>query len=97
MQCSQFMFVCIYIIAWVQFLWSRPQTTSHMILGRPEGDRHVKKIVRESKWSRSSPSVTVLESEGGKTCFSSSATMTPPQQNLMASSETVFMLQYVYS
>ena len=69
MHCSQFMFVCIYIVAWVQFLWSRPQTTSHTILVRPEGDRHVKKIVRESKWSRSSPSVTVLESEALRLAF----------------------------
>ena len=37
------MYVCMYIrhtlIAWVQFLWSRPQTTSHVVLVRPGGDR----------------------------------------------------------
>ena len=60
-QCSHFMFVCIYIciyirhtlIAWVQFLLSRPQTTSHVVLVRPGGDWRVKKIMREPKWSRS--------------------------------------------
>ena len=37
-------------------------------------------IVRDLKWSRSSPSVIMLESENGsKICFSLSATMTPPQ------------------
>ena len=91
-QCSQFVFVCMYIrhtlIAWAQFLWSRPQTTSHVILARPSdrkivciqepkwsrghmvlvrpgGNWCVKKIVWEPKWSRSSPSVIVLESEDG--------------------------------
>ena len=88
------MYVCMYIhhtlIAWVRFLWSRPQTTSHVVLVRPGGDRkikivrmqepkrsrghmlvqpggdrRVKKIVREPKWSRSSPSVIVLEGEDG--------------------------------
>ena len=47
MQHSQFAFVCMYVcmyichtlIAWVQFLWSCPQTTSHMVLVRPGGDR----------------------------------------------------------
>ena len=34
-----------------------------MVLVRPGGDRHVKKIV--SKWGTSSPSVIVLESEDG--------------------------------
>ena len=33
------MYVCIYIchtlIAWAQFLWSRPQTASHVVLARP--------------------------------------------------------------
>ena len=33
------MYVCIYIchtlIVWAQFLWSRPQTTSHVVLARP--------------------------------------------------------------
>ena len=37
------MYVCMYIrhtlIAWAQFLWSRPQTTSHVVLVRPGGDR----------------------------------------------------------
>ena len=37
------MYVCMYIrhtlIAWARFLWSRPQTTSHVVLVRPEGDR----------------------------------------------------------
>ena len=31
------------LIAWVQFLWSRPQTTSHVVQVQPGGDR---KIVR---------------------------------------------------
>ena len=66
MQCSQFVFVCMYIyIAWARFLWSCPQTTSHVVLVRQGGDRHLKKIVRELIWSRSSPSVIVLESENG--------------------------------
>ena len=59
-QCSQFTFVCMYIcmyichtlIVWVQFLWSRPQTTSHVALIWPGGDQRMKKIVREPKWSR---------------------------------------------
>ena len=46
-QRSQFAFVCVYVcmyirhtlIAWAQFLWSRPQTTSHVVLVRPGGDR----------------------------------------------------------
>ena len=91
------MYVYIYIyirhtlITWARFLWSRPQTTSHVVLVRPGGDRkivrvrepkrsrghtvlvgaggdrRVKKIVRElePKWSRSSQSVIVLESEDG--------------------------------
>ena len=37
------MYVCMYIrhtlIAWALFLWSRPQTTSHVVLVRPGGDR----------------------------------------------------------
>ena len=40
------------LIAWVRFLWSRPQTTSHMVLVQSEGDRHVNEIMREPKWSR---------------------------------------------
>ena len=72
-QCSQFAFVCMYIyiyirhtlIEWARFLWFCPQTTSHVVLVRPGGDGRVKKIVREPKWSRSSPSVIVLESEDG--------------------------------
>ena len=27
------------LIAWARFLWSRPQTTSHVVLVRPGGDR----------------------------------------------------------
>ena len=54
-QCSQFVFVYIYIrhtlIAWVWFLWSHPQTTSHVELVQPESDQR-KKIVRDPKWSR---------------------------------------------
>ena len=72
-QCSQFAFVCMYVciyirhtlIAWARFLRSRPQTTSHVVLVRSGGDRRVKKIVQEPKWSRNSPSVIVLESENG--------------------------------
>ena len=37
-----------------------------MVLVRPGGNQRVKKIVREPKWSRSSPSVIVLESEDEK-------------------------------
>ena len=55
MQCSQFTFVYIYIhhtlTAWLRFLWSHPQTTSHVELVQPEGDQR-KKIVRDPKWSR---------------------------------------------
>ena len=36
-----------------------------MVVVQPGDDRHVTKIVREPKWSRSSPSVIVLESEDG--------------------------------
>ena len=36
------MYVCMYIchtlIAWVWFLWSHPQTPSHVVLVRPGGD-----------------------------------------------------------
>ena len=39
------MYVCMYIrhtlIAWARFLWSRPQTTSHVVLVRPGGDRKI--------------------------------------------------------
>ena len=42
-QHSQFAFLCMYIrhtlIALAWFLWSRPQTTSHVVLVRPGGDR----------------------------------------------------------
>ena len=66
-QYSQFAFLCMYIhhtlIAWAQLLWSRPQTTSHVVLVRPGGDRRVKKIVQEPKWGTGSPSMIVLESE----------------------------------
>ena len=76
------MCICIYIYpshfncVGAQFLWSHLQTTSHVVLVRPEGNRCVKKMVQELKWSRSRSSMIMLESE---TCFSSSATMTPPQ------------------
>ena len=58
MQCSQFAFVCMYVyiyirhtlIGWAQFLWSRPQTTSHVVLVRPGGDRKIVRV-REPKWS----------------------------------------------
>ena len=54
-QCSQFTFVCMSIrhtlIAWARFLWSRPQTTSHVVLVRPGGDRKIVRV-REPKWSR---------------------------------------------
>ena len=80
-QCSQFaLYVCMYIyirhtlIAWERFLWSRPQTTSHVVMVWPGGNWRVKKIMWELKWSRSSPSVIVLESENGN-----KGTMTPPQ------------------
>ena len=59
-QCSQVAFVCIYIyirhtlIAWAWFLWSRPQTTKHVVLVRPEGDRKIVRV-REPKWSRVRP------------------------------------------
>ena len=43
----------------------RPQTTSHMVLVRPRGDGCVNKIKREPKWSKSSPSVIMLETENG--------------------------------
>ena len=36
-----------------------------MVLVRLGGDRHVKKIVREPKWSGSGLSVIVLEGENG--------------------------------
>ena len=44
-QCSRFAFVCMFVyiyayirhtlIGWVWFLWSRPQTTSHVVLVQP--------------------------------------------------------------
>ena len=34
MQCSQFAYICHALIAWARFLWSRPQTPSHVILVR---------------------------------------------------------------
>ena len=50
------MYVCKYIrhtlITWVQFLWSRPETTSHVVLVRPGGNRKTVHV-REPKWSRS--------------------------------------------
>ena len=46
MQCSQLAFVCMYVyiyiyirhtlIAWARFLWSRPQTTCHVVLADQE-------------------------------------------------------------
>ena len=92
--------MCIYIyihirhtlIAWAWFLWSRPQTTSHIVLVWPGGDRKIvflhgkepgyeasrphgtgptkrqstcEKIVWEPKWSRSGPSMIMLESKDG--------------------------------
>ena len=36
-----------------------------MVLVRPGGDGRLKKIVQKWKWSMSSPSVIVLESEDG--------------------------------
>ena len=36
------------LIAWAQFLWSRPQTTSHMVLVRPGGDQKIVHV-REPK------------------------------------------------
>ena len=36
-----------FLIARARFLWSRPQTTSHVVVVWPRGNRHVKKIVRE--------------------------------------------------
>ena len=78
------MYIRHILIAWAQFLLSHHQTTSHVVLVQPRGDRkiakmeqgphgtgpsrgnqHVKKIVWDPKWSRSSPSVIVLESEDG--------------------------------
>ena len=66
-QCSQFRFVSMYVyiyiyirhalIVWAWFLWSRPQTTSHVVLVQPN------EIVQEPKWNGSRPSVIVLESE----------------------------------
>ena len=43
-------------------MWSR----GHVVLVRRAGNRRLKKIVWEPKWSRSSPSMIVLESENGK-------------------------------
>ena len=61
MQRSQLAFVCMYIyiyicirhtlITWARFLWSRPQTTSHVVLVRPGGDRKIVRV-REPKRSR---------------------------------------------
>ena len=59
------MYVYIYIrhtlIAWARFLWSRPQTTSHVVLVRPGGDRKIMRV-RETKWSRG---LMVLVRPGG--------------------------------
>ena len=63
MQRSQLAFVCMYVcmyvyiyirhtlITWARFLWSRPQTTSHVVLVRPGGDRKIVHV-REPKRSR---------------------------------------------
>ena len=66
-QYSQFRFVSMYVyiyiyirhalIVWAWFLWSRPQTTSHVVLVQPN------EIVQEPKWNGSRPSVIVLESK----------------------------------
>ena len=54
---SSRLYACIYIyihhtlIAWVQFLWPHPQTTSHVVLVRPGGDRKIVRV-REPKQSR---------------------------------------------
>ena len=58
--------------AWVQFLLSCPQTTSHVVLVRPGTNWRVKKIMREPKWIRSIPSVIVLESDALLTSWNSS-------------------------
>ena len=62
------MYVYIYIrhtlIAWVQFLWSRPQTTSHVVLVRPRGDRKIVRV-QEPKWSRGN---MVLVRQGSDRC-----------------------------
>ena len=80
MQCSQFAFVCMYIYIYIYM----HALLRHGFCGLVPrlrvtwsgGDRRVKKIVRELKWSRSSPSVIVLESENGN---KTSMTMTPQQ------------------
>ena len=50
-----YIYICMYIrhtlITWAQFLWSRPQTTSHVVLVRPGGDRKIVRV-REPKRSR---------------------------------------------
>ena len=54
-QRSQLAFVRMYIrhtlITWARFLWSRPQTTRHVVLVRPGGDRKIVRV-REPKRSR---------------------------------------------
>ena len=60
-QCSQLAFVCMYVyiyiyirhtlIVWARILWSRPQTTSHVVLVRPGGNRKIVRV-REPKRSR---------------------------------------------
>ena len=59
MQRSQHAFVCMYVyiyiyirhtlITWARFLWSRPQTTSHVVLVRPGGDRKTVTCACESR------------------------------------------------
>ena len=46
-------------------VWEPKWGRGHMVLVRPGDDQRVKKIVQELKWSRSSPSVVVLESKDG--------------------------------
>ena len=79
MQRSQFAFVCMYVcmyirhtlIAWARFLWSRPQTTSHVagailyVTGPTWRRSTCEKDCARTEWGTSSPSVIVLESEDG--------------------------------
>ena len=36
--CMYVSIICHTLITWVQFLWSCPETTSHMVVVRPGGD-----------------------------------------------------------
>ena len=42
------------LIAWALFLWSRPQTTNHTVLVRPESNQNIVHV-QEPKWSRVRP------------------------------------------